>query len=42
MNVMTKGGIAAYHPLDPLSVDEINAAAAVVRRADEFNDASKF
>ena len=46
MNVMTKGVIGnrmvAYHPLDPLSVDEISAAAAIVRRADEFNDATKF
>ena len=50
MNVMTKGvigggignGMVAYHPLDPLSVDEISAAAAIVRRADEFNDATKF
>ena len=50
MNVMTKGvigggignGMVAYHPLDPLSVDEISAAAAIVRQADEFNDATKF
>ena len=51
MNVMTKGvigggignGMEAYYPLDPLSVDEISAAAAaIVRRADEFNDATKF
>ncbi|MBT4488624.1 MAG: primary-amine oxidase [Rhodospirillaceae bacterium] len=42
MNVMTKGGVAAYHPLDPLSADEVNEAADIIRGADFFNDATKF
>ncbi|MFP6747095.1 MAG: primary-amine oxidase [Alphaproteobacteria bacterium] len=42
MNIMTKGGIAAYHPLDPLSADEVKAAADVVRGAEYFNAATKF
>ena len=42
MNVMTKSGIVAYHPLDQLSADEVTTAAGVVRGADIFNAATKF
>ncbi len=42
MNVMTKGSVDAYHPLDPLSADEIRAAAEIVCGADFFTDSTKF
>lgn len=42
MNVMTKGSLAAYHPLDPLSTDEVAAAAEIIRGGAFFNAATKF
>lgn len=46
MNVMSKSslvsGLAAYHPLDQLSADEVAAAAGIVQGADVFNAATKF
>ncbi len=42
MNVMTKGGLAAYHPLDPLSPEELEAAASIVRAQAFHNATTKF
>ena len=42
MNIMAKSGIDAYHPLDPLSAGEVEAAANIVRAAAFFNPFTKF
>jgi primary-amine oxidase len=42
MNVMTKGDVGAYHPLDQLTATEIENAAELVRNAEFFNAGTKF
>jgi primary-amine oxidase len=39
---MMKNNVAAYHPLDGLSAEEMEAAAAIVRAADFFTPYTKF
>ena len=42
MNEMTKSELLTQHPLDPLTAEEISAAAAIAKSAPFFGDAVKF